>query len=35
MVYTKKGFRIIDGEGLGELSDLLEISGGIGAIRRW
>jgi hypothetical protein len=28
MVYTKKGFRIIDGEGLGQFLDLLEICGG-------
>jgi hypothetical protein len=32
MVYTKKGFRIIDSEGLGQFLDLLETFGGIGAI---
>jgi hypothetical protein len=32
MVYTKKGFRIIDGEGLGQLLDLLETFGDIVAI---
>jgi hypothetical protein len=32
MVYTKNVFCIIDGEGLGQLLDLLEICGGIGTI---